>query len=357
MNNIAYLLALHTIEGFGSARLAKLLTFFGDPQLAWGAKTKDLLGIGIPEKTISLLEGQRERMDPLEYLEWIQKGGIKYLIISDNNYPQKLKEIYDPPLIIYYKGEFSPNDTRAIAVVGTRKVTPYGRDVTRMLARDIVLAGFTIVSGLARGVDFWAHKSALDAGGRTIAVLGGGLNRLFPAEHKALADEIAGGAGVVLSEFPPDYAPHPGNFPARNRIISGLSRAVLVTEAAEDSGSLITARIAAEQGRDVFAVPGPVTSSLSKGTAKLIQEGAKLVVDAKDILEEFGMDSLPRQQLPEVSGFEGKVLDCFQEGIRHIDEVCRMLKESSAKVSAALIKMEISGLVQNCGSGNYSKVV
>ncbi len=245
--------------------------------------------------------------------------------------------------------------------MGTRKVSGYGRLVTEKLVSELVEAGLTIVSGLARGVDSVAHQTAVKEKGRTLAVLGGGLNHIFPPENTRLAEEIAKGFGAVLSEFPPDSPSLPGNFPARNRIISGLSRAVLVTEAAEDSGSLITARDALEQGRDVFAVPGPITSELSKGPLTLIKQGALLVTSADEILEELGLGKIinPRLQMTNsivLSEAEQKIVDCLAPESKHVDEICRELKISAATVSAALIKMEISGLVKNLGAGVFIKI-
>ena len=190
-----------------------------------------------------------------------------------------------------------PQDAKAIAVVGTRKMTGYGKVITEQFTKGLVAGGLTIVSGLARGVDSQAHKGAIGSGGRTIAVLGGGLDQIYPPENRGLAKEIVSGSGALLSEFPPDYPSLPGNFPSRNRIIAGLSKAVLGTEAAQDSGSLITARLAVESGREVFAVPGPVTSSLSKGPIDLIREGARIVFDPKEILEELGINQIQSSRL------------------------------------------------------------
>lgn len=270
MNNIAYLLALHSTLGLGPIRLKAILDYFKDPKLAWEAQSD-----------------RARKMDPEAYAESISKQGIKWVTIYDNHYPLLLKEIYDPPVVLYYKGEIKPYDNNAIAVVGTRRITDYGRVVTKQFTKDLVVGNLTIVSGLARGVDTQAHQTAIKEGGRTLAVLGGGLNKIYPPENKALVERIIDKHGAVLSEFPPDAKSLPGNFPARNRIISGLSLAVLVTEAPEDSGSLITARFALEQGRDVFAVPGPITSHLSKGPIDLIKDGARPVTTAGEILEDL----------------------------------------------------------------------
>lgn len=360
MKNIAYLLALHSIDGLGPIRLKGLVDHFGDSRLAWEANGKQLREIGIPYNVVDLLLETRKNLEPEKYLASIEQAGIKWLTVFDEDYPKLLKQIYDPPILFYYKGEILPSDEKAIAVVGTRKITGYGKLVTEKFTAELVVAGLTIVSGLARGVDTQAHRATLEAGGRTIAVLGGGLNKIFPPENERLAEEIINGHGAVISEFPPDYPSLPGNFPARNRIISGLSLGVLVTEAAQDSGSLITARLALEQGRDVFAVPGPVTSDLSRGPADLIKEGARLVFEPQDVLEELGINSikgkvLSIKDMESLSEQEKQILECLENENRHLDEICRDLNFSAAQTSAALLKMEISGLVRNLGGGVYCK--
>lgn len=360
MKNLPYLLALHSVDGLGPIRLKKVLEHFEDPELAWNADPKELRAIGIPQNVLENLKLKKQTLDPQNYFEKVQKSGIKVLTIFDEEYPKRLKEIYDPPLVIYYKGEILPQDYKAIAVVGTRKITGYGELVTRKLTQGLSDAGFTIVSGLARGVDTVAHKQALDSGARTIAVLAGGINHIFPPQNTALAQKISEN-GAYLSEYPLDYPHLSGNFPSRNRIISGLSAAVLVTEAAEDSGSLITARLALDQGREVFAVPGPITSSLSQGPASLIKEGAKLVTNSNDILEELGIEkySMPniKLQISNLSQTENQILQSLENEQKHIDEISRNLKLKSSEVSAALIKMEILGMVKNLGGGNYTKLL
>lgn len=360
MNNIPYLLALHSIDGLGPIRLKAILDYFKDPKLAWEASAAQLLNIGIPKNVVELLLQTRKKLEPESYAQSIKEKGISWLTIFDESYPKLLAQIYDPPIVLYLQGEILPQDANAIAVVGTRKMTGYGKVITEQFTKGLVAGGLTIVSGLARGVDSQAHKGAIGSGGRTIAVLGGGLDQIYPPENRGLAKEIVSGSGALLSEFPPDYPSLPGNFPSRNRIIAGLSKAVLVTEAAQDSGSLITARLAVESGREVFAVPGPVTSSLSKGPIDLIREGARIVFDPKEILEELGINQIQSSRLKiknenELSEDEKKVLECIENEGRHIDEIGRLLNYPSAKISALLLKMEISGLVQNLGSGNYCK--
>ncbi len=359
VKNDSYLLALHSIDGLGPIRLKAILQYFQDPKLAWEATEEELLRLGIYQNVINLLIETRKKLDPPSYAEKIADLGIKWITVFDDNYPKLLSQIYDPPVVLYYKGELDPVE-RAIAVVGTRKITGYGRVVTEQFTKGLVDAGLIIVSGLARGVDSQAHLTAVSGNGRTIAVLGGGLNNIFPPENRELAAKIAGGFGAVISEFPPDYPALPGNFPARNRIISGLSLATLVIEAAEDSGSLITARLALEQGREVFAVPGPVTSNLSKGPIGLIRDGARAVFSADEILEELGINRIknPESRIKDEKNFseeEKKILGVLENESRHIDEIGRALNFDSPKISALLLKMEISGLVQSMGAGIYCK--
>ncbi len=357
IKNIQYLLALHSIDGLGPVRLKAVLGYFHDPKLAWESNQKELANLGIPQSVVNRLTESRKIFDPDTLIESLAKSGIKWITIYDPDYPKLLLQIFDPPTVLYYKGNISPQDQRAIAVVGTRKITGYGRAVTVEFTKALVLGGYTIVSGLARGVDSQAHQTAVSEQGRTIAVLGGGINRIFPPENISLAEKIADGFGAVISEFPPDCPSLPGNFPARNRIISGLSVATLVTEAASDSGSLITARLALEQGREVFAVPGPITSAMSRGPIELIREGAVIVFEPKDIFEELGVgSSAPAKiSISDLTPEEGMILDCLENETMHIDEICRKLNLSAAKVSANLLKMEIAGLIRNLGSGTYSR--
>lgn len=360
MNNIPYLLALHSIDGLGPIRLKALIEYFKDPKIAWEANGSEIRSIGIPQTTVDLLLESRKKLDPETYAKTIADSGIKWMSFFDVDYPKKLAQIYDPPIILYYKGEILPEDEFAIGVVGTRKITSYGSVVTENFTKGLVAAGLTIVSGLAQGVDTCAHKSALEAGGRTLAILGGGLNKIFPPQNTRLSTEIANGRGAVITEFPPDYPSTPGNFPARNRIISGLSLAVLVTEAAEDSGSLITGRLAIEQGREVFAIPGPITSSLSKGPISLIKEGARIVTEVGEILEELGINTRVQglghrvQDKSKLSDQEKQILDCLENESKHIDDICRQLNLKAAEVSGNLLKMEITGLVRNLGGGIYT---
>lgn len=352
--NSLYLLALHSIDGLGPIRLKAILDYFKDPKLAWEGNSQELVKIGIPKNVVELFLETRKKLAPESYAKIVKASGINWITIFDDNYPKLLSKIYDPPVVLYYKGEILPQDAQAIAVVGTRKMTGYGKVITEQFTKGLVAGGLTIVSGLARGVDSAAHKQALTDGGRTIAVLGGGLNNIFPSENTSLAEKIAAGAGAVISEFPPNAPVLPGNFPSRNRIIAGLSKAVLVTEAAADSGSLITARLAAGEGREVFAVPGPVTSLYSRGPINLIKMGAKAVFEPKEILAELGINQVQASSRNiQLSVEEKRILAVLENETMHLDEIGRMLNYPSSKISAILLKMEISGLVQNLGSGNY----
>ena len=342
MRSKPYLLALHSIDGLGPIRLRAVLDYFKDPKIAWEAPGQELIKIGIPKNTVDLFLETRKKLEPESYVESIHKSGIKWITFFDENYPKLLSQIYDPPIVLYYKGEVDW-DRKSIAVVGSRKITDYGKVVTEQFTKGLVSAGLTIVSGLARGVDSQAHQTTLDSGGQTIAVLGGGLNNIFPPENRRLAEKIAAGFGAVISEFPPDYPALPGNFPVRNRIISGLSLATLVIEAAQDSGSLITARLALEQGRDVFTVG-----------ADFIKDWAIEVYVPEEILEELGINSRVQGEA-QLSEEEKKVLRVLENENMHIDEIGKILNFPAAKISALLLKMEISGLVQSVGSGIYCR--
>lgn len=363
IKNLPYLLALQSINGLGPVRLKALLEYFKDPKLVWEARQKELEEIGIPRSVTGLLADTRKKLNPDDYAGQVAKSGIKWLTIFDADYPELLKQIYDPPVVLFYKGEIPKNIARYIAVVGTRKLSGYGKMVTEKFVSFLTEAGLVITSGMARGVDTVAHQTAISAKGQTVAVMGGGLKQIFPPENAGLADKIIeNGLGAVISEFAPDQPSLPGNFPARNRIISGLSLGVLVTEAAEGSGSLITAKCALDQGREVFAVPGPINAEGSKGTALLIKQGARLVTEPEEILEELGIEKDQRARTLnaedlKLSDTEKKILECLIKENKHIDEICRELKMAAAEISAGLVKMEIKGIVKNLGGGNYSRSI
>lgn len=281
-----YFLGLSLFSGIGIKKYQIIKNIFGSAKNFYLAKDKDLKNSNLSYGSYKRFLSFRHKADLHSYKIRLEKNLIKFLTIEDNNYPKLLKEIPSPPLVIYFKGNILDTDELALAVVGSRRVTSYGRRVTEKLTKDLVKKGFTIISGLARGVDSIAHRTALSLGGRTMAVLASGLDWIYPPEHKGLAQEITK-QGALISEYPLGQRPSRGQFPARNRIISGLSLGVLITEGASRSGTKITANMAANQGREVFCVPGPINSPLSEGPADLIKQGAKLTTSINDILEEF----------------------------------------------------------------------
>lgn len=287
-----YWLGFSAFEGIGPVRFRLLIKYFGSAQKAYEASERDLRKINLPEKIRESFLKFRKNFNLDSYFVRLKEKGITTLFYEEENYPNLLKEIDLAPPVLYIKLAENTNvkeifSKKAIAVVGSRKVTSYGEEVTRSITRELVLRGWCLVSGLARGVDRVAHETAIENRGITIAVVGSGLDKVYPPEHKLLEEGIVRSGGLIVSEYPLGAKVSPGNFPARNRIISGLSLGVVITEAALDSGSLITASFAAEQGRDVFAIPGPINSPLSEGTASLIKKGAKLVTKVEDILEEL----------------------------------------------------------------------
>lgn len=350
--------AFNNFEGIGPARFKLLLDWFGSAEKAWKATKGELLKLGLGEKRVGDFCRFREGFDPQEYFSCLSSRNIAVLTLTDKEYPELLRQISDAPPVLYVKsrkpGEVFSN--LALAVVGTRKITVYGRQVTEILVRDLVLAGLTIISGMARGVDSVAHQTALEAGGQTIAVLGSGVEVVYPPENKKLYEEIIE-KGAVISEFPPQFPALPGNFPSRNRIISGLSLGVLVTEATEDSGSLITASCAADQGREVFAVPGPITSPQTKGTSELIKKGAKLVSSVQDVLDELDIKTrLKKEEGKRVlpgSKEEEAILVILESEVMHFDEIVRQSRMETAIVGSLLTLMEIKGLIKNFGNGEY----
>lgn len=291
-SDLAYWVATSAMPGVGTITFNYLLKYFKTLKKFWEADEGEIDRLQVGEKTRKSILSFRKSTDPSVYLQKVYERGIKVVSLTDTGYPGNLRQISDPPSVLYFRGEIKPEDNLAVAVVGSRNATVYGKDVTQKLVFQLVKQGLTIVSGLARGIDSVAHRTALEAGGRTIAVLGCGVDLVYPPENKNLAQEIVKN-GAVVSEFPLGFPPIAPNFPARNRIVSGLSLGVLVTEGAVDSGSLITAGQAAEQGREVFAVPGPINSKMSEGTNKLIKEGVHPTTEVADLLEILNIKDLP----------------------------------------------------------------
>jgi DNA processing protein len=284
MDERLYWVGFNLIKGIGADRFQALLDHFGDAGSAWEASPVDLAAAGLGSKIIERLVDIRSSLDLEGYWAQIQKQGIKVLIWQDSAYPTHLKEIDQPPPVLYIRGEITEEDHWAVAIVGTRQVTAYGRQVTEELASTLVHNGVTVVSGLARGVDSIAHSASLKAGGRSLAILGSGVDKIYPPEHRQMADKILS-QGALISNYAPGTPPESTNFPSRNKIISGLSMAVVVVEAGETSGALITAEFALEQGRQVFAIPGNIMAPQSKGCNRLIANGASPLLSAEDVLE------------------------------------------------------------------------
>jgi DNA processing protein len=357
-------IALSRVKGLGRVTFKKLVAHFGDPAAAFSATSSELAAIGgLDANVIEGLRGFSEWEEVEKEIRRAEQTGALLIPFSDANYPPRLRMIADPPPLLYVKGALCADDDRAVAVVGSRSASEYGRRVARNLCRDLVSLGFTVVSGMARGLDGAAHEAALSAGGRTIAVLGSGVDRPYPPEHEKLYHRIRE-RGAVISEFPMGTRPLAFNFPARNRLISGLSLGVVVVEATEKSGSLITAALALEQGREVFAVPGEVGASRSRGTHGLIRQGAKLVESAADIVEEIAPQLLNRASasrpgaqrlLPQRARAETrKVFALLQQRSAQIDEVIESSGLSSPEVSEILLDLELQGYVRQLPGKRYT---
>ena len=343
------LIALSLVEGLGAVTIRRLVDSFGSAAAAVEAPLGALEAVPRVGRETARRIKRAAPAAVREEMERTEAAGFTLVTMADPSYPEALKEIYDPPPVLYVSGELRPEDRFSIAVVGARRCSHYGRIAAEALAADLARAGLTVVSGLARGIDSAAHRGALRAGGRTIAVLGSGLDRIYPPENARLATEISA-SGAVVSEFPPGTGPARGNFPFRNRVISGISLGVLVVEAAERSGSLITARMALDQGRPVFAVPGRIDSPASRGTNNLIAQGAAIVRSADDVFEEFPyllgpQRDAPRKTLPDLSENERIVLAALSEEERPIDEITDSSGFSPSIVAATLLSLELKRLV------------
>jgi DNA processing protein len=354
-----YWIAFNLVKGIGAVRLRALHGHFGDLALAWQAPADALQAAGLSAKLAGRVLQVRASLDLDQYMAQIAAQGIQVLTWEDEAYPSHLKEIDQPPPVLYVRGELAAEDAWAVAVVGTRRVTAYGRQVTEELASHLARNGVTVVSGLARGVDAIAHQAALKAGGRTLAVLGNGVDRIYPPEHRALAGQIAA-SGALLSDYAPGTPPESANFPPRNRLISGLSLAVVVVEAGETSGALITAQFAVDQGREVFAVPGNILAPQSKGTNRLIQQGAHPLLSARDLLETLNLTRVSEQRvvrkvLP-ADTVEAQVLNVLAHEPIHVDDIRSQTGLPIERVSATLVMMELKGMVRQVGGMNYVAV-
>ena len=359
MNDKKFWVGFNLIKGIGAVRIQGLIAYFGDLEAAWKAAPAELARAGLALRLIERVVQARGGVSLDRVWENIEKQDIKILTWEDEVYPQRLKEIDQPPPVLYIRGEYLPDDLFAVAIVGTRRVTPYGRQITEELSSFLAANNMTVISGLARGVDAVAHQTTLKAGGRTIAVLGSGVDKIYPPEHRALADQIVE-RGAIVSDYAPGTPPEASNFPPRNRIISGLSLAIIVVEAGETSGALITAEFAAEQGREVFAVPGSIFAPQSKGTNKLIQNGALPLLSVNDLMQALdltrvGERKAARKIMP-ADTIEAKLLTILLDEPLHVDEIRNQAELPIEKVSAALVLMELKGMVRQVGGMNYVAV-
>ena len=359
MDDKRYWIGFNLIKGIGAVRMQALIQHFGDLEVAWKAAPADLAEAGLGAKVIERVLQAREEVDLRKLWEKIESQGIKILTWQDESYPGRLKEIDQPPPVLYIRGEYLPDDLFAVAIVGTRRVTAYGRQITEEISSFLAANGITVISGLARGVDAIAHQSTLKAGGRTIAVLGCGVDKIYPPEHRGLAEQMME-RGAIISDYALGTPPDASNFPPRNRIISGLSLAVVVVEAGETSGALITAEFAAEQGREVFAVPGSILAPQSKGTNKLIQKGALPLLSMDDLMQALdltrvGEQKAARKVIP-ADETEARLMNVLGSEPLHVDEIRNQAELPIEKVSATLALMELKGMVRQVGGMNYVAV-
>lgn len=357
MDDLKYWVGFNIVQGIGPVTVQRLLEYFGDLRAAWEAEPLELARAGLDRRALTALGAARARLDLDAEMDKIERLGVHVLTWQSADYPQRLRQIEASPPVLYIRGKIQPQDDWAVAIVGTRRASAYGREVTRQFAADLARSGVTVVSGLARGIDGQAHQAALDGGGRTLAVLGCGVDIIYPAEHRRMAERIIE-QGALVSDYALGVKPESRNFPPRNRIISGLSLATLVVEADMRSGAMITAVYAAEQGREVLAAPGSLLSRNSELPHRLIRDGAKLVRNAQDILEELNLTQISQQAearavLPQ-NAEESLLLDFLSHEPRHVDEISRSVNWPIERVTSALTLMELKGLVRQVGGMRYA---
>jgi len=362
-NSLKYWLAWNKIPDIGPKRFFKLLEYFGTAEAAWQAKSGEISRVLVlSSKISSRIFEEKNNNIPERELDLIKRHKVNILTIEDTLYPDNLKTIHYPPPVLYYKGTIVESDKNSISIVGSRKATYYGKMVAEKLSKDLALAGLTIISGMARGIDTATHKGTLSVKGRTIAVLGCGIDYIYPPENRKLAQEIEE-SGAVLSEFPLSTLPERQNFPRRNRIISGLSLGTVVVEAAEKSGALITADFALDQGKEVFAIPGNINSPLSNGTHNLIKQGAKLVNNYRDILEEIHIEvpqNTTEKEIPakgmSLTEKEKIIYQLITKEPTQIDEIIEISKLSAGKVSEILLSLELQDLIKEIEGKRFIKL-
>lgn len=362
MSNLPYWIAFNRVPGVGPVRFRALLDFFEDDiQAAWEANASQLAGAGLDSRTVKSIIKHRPKINLDHEMALIEQHDVTVLTWHDPNYPNLLREIPAPPPVLYVRGELTSDDEWGVAIVGTRKMSAYGRRVTETLATGLAEAGLTIISGLALGVDGMAHHCALQAGGRTIAVLANGLDRPYPAKNRKMAEAIvAQQKGALISDYPIGTPPEAKNFPPRNRIISGLSLGVVIVEAAERSGALITARYAADQNRELMAVPGSIFSRTSKGTNKLIVDGATPAISVEAVLQALDIQMVEPQkvvrQIIATTPIEERVLKELNNEPLQIDKIGQRCGLTSAELSSTLALLELKGLVRQVGGMSYIRI-
>lgn len=359
MNDAKYWLGFCLIPEIGFKRFRLLLERFETAHSAWNATETSLRAAGLENDRLHVFLVKRDKLDLDVELRKIENAGARLITQVDEDYPSLLRPLADAPPLLFVRGEITSDDALSIAIVGTRRASTYGKDAAAYFARELAANGVTIISGLAHGVDAAAHRAAMQARGRTLAVLGCGIDQIYPRDHTNLASEIAH-HGAVISEFPIGTKPEAYNFPRRNRIISGLSLGVLVVEAPEKSGALITATAAAEQGREVFAVPGNIFNPMGMGANRLIQDGAKLVTTVDDVLEELNLAQVAHEtrkttdQIAPESDDERLIIALLGTDPLHVDEITRNSSMPVAKVTSTLTILELKGLARMVGHMQYS---
>ncbi len=354
-----YFNAFNHIPQIGPVRFRKLLNAFPTLQEAWQAPTAELLRAGLEDTIVQKILEARSQIDPEAEFAKLEKFKVKLLTYPEDTYPKLLREIPNAPAVLYIAGDLLPADGLSIAIVGSRKFTPYGSQVTYDLTRDLIRANLTVVSGLALGIDAIAHRTALEYSGRTLAVLACGVDAIYPASNRQLGEKILEGRGAIISELPLGTPPLKHHFPHRNRLISGLALGTVVIEAGADSGALITANHALEQNRQVFAVPGSIYNPASAGPNNLLRMGAKVVTTVTDVLEELNLGHLQEQvRTEEIIGDneeEQKILNCLSRQPQHFDQIAKTVGLQTSTVAAALTIMEMKGKVRNLGGNQYVK--
>ncbi len=362
MNHIelASLYFMHCIPGIGSKTLWKIKQQIGSFQTCLEGNADVWQQCSLSPAIQNAITNARLKSDPITWLDRLHGDDIAICCVDDDDYPDMLRAIYDPPYIFYYRGDLSILQEFCLAVVGSRRATSYGKGQARRFGRELADHGIVVISGMARGIDTEAHFGALDGPGKTAAVLGCGIDIIYPPENDKLYHQIAE-HGVIISEFPPGTRPEPGNFPARNRSISGLAHGVLVVEAQQRSGALITADFALEQGRDVFAIPGQINSLNSAGTNQLIKQGACMVCTVKDILNEYGLDdsgdTLTQGELIfSLDSDENMVLQAIAHETVHFDKILEQVELSIGKLNTTLLKLELEGIIRSMPGNYYVKI-